>query len=173
VLPFLQVVQVPPMSLPSPGPVDTGEEQAAIPANSAAPTSPAKATLMWRVSRPAAPPVNARAADPVTHRVASAVAAMATPPARVVKRRDLSYHAKRTMRWQDHITSDPLVGHGKPCIRGTRIFASVVLDNLAGGRTPSEIVADYPSLTLNDIQAAIAYAAELAHERVVPFPGAA
>ncbi len=45
------------------------------------------------------------------------------------------------MSWRDHITSDPQVGHGKPCIRGTRIFASVVLDNLASGRTPAQIVA--------------------------------
>ena len=55
-------------------------------------------------------------------------------------------------------------------IRGTRIFVSVVLDNLAAGRSPNEIVADYPRLTSDDVHAAIAYAAELAHERQVPFP---
>ena len=77
------------------------------------------------------------------------------------------------VRWQERIVSDPRIGHGRACIRGTRIFVSVVLDNLASGRSPAEIVADYPSLTLEDVQAALAYAAELAHERVVPFPGAA
>lgn len=77
------------------------------------------------------------------------------------------------MGWRDRITSDPSICHGKACIRGTRIFVSVVLDNLAAGRSPEEIVADYPRLTTDDVHAAIAYAAELAHERQVPFPGIA
>ena len=74
------------------------------------------------------------------------------------------------MRWQDHITVDPAVCHGKACIRGTRIMVSVVLDNLAAGLTVEEILKSYPSLNKESIQAAIAYAAELARERVVALP---
>ena len=74
------------------------------------------------------------------------------------------------MRWQDCVTVDPQVCHGKACVRGTRTMVSVVLDNLAAGLTPDEIVDSYPSLTVEALQAAIAYAAELARERVVAIP---
>ena len=70
------------------------------------------------------------------------------------------------MNWRDHITVDPNVCHGKACIKGTRIMVSVVLDNVAAGLTPNEIIASYPSLKQEDIQATVAYAAELARERV-------
>lgn len=66
--------------------------------------------------------------------------------------------------WQERISSNPDVCHGKPCITATRIMVSVILDNLADGLTPDEIVTDYPPLTLIDIRAAIAYAAALARE---------
>jgi len=66
--------------------------------------------------------------------------------------------------WTQHISSDPKVCHGKPCIRGTRIMVTVVLDNLAAGLTPEEIVDEYPPLTLDGVRAALAYAAELARE---------
>ncbi|MDX9832962.1 MAG: DUF433 domain-containing protein [Anaerolineae bacterium] len=74
------------------------------------------------------------------------------------------------MRWQDHIIVDPAVCHGKACIKGTRIMVSVVLDNLAAGLTPQEIVRSYPSLNEEDVRATIAYAAELGRERVVAMP---
>ncbi|HYC93341.1 MAG TPA: DUF433 domain-containing protein [Thermoanaerobaculia bacterium] len=74
------------------------------------------------------------------------------------------------MSWRDRLASDPEICHGKVCIRGTRIFVSVVLDNLAAGLTPEEIVREYPTLEVEDVHAAIAYAAELAHERMVPIP---
>jgi len=66
--------------------------------------------------------------------------------------------------WRERIESKPEVCHGKPCIRGTRILISVVLDNLADGLSPEEIVADYPPLGLDDVRAAVAYAAALARE---------
>ena len=66
--------------------------------------------------------------------------------------------------WEQHISTDPRICHGKPCIRGTRIMVSVILDNLADGLSPDEIVAEYPPLTLNDVRAAIAYAAVLTRE---------
>jgi len=74
------------------------------------------------------------------------------------------------MRWQDYITVDPNVCHGKACIKGTRIMVSVILDNLAAGLTPEEILESYPSLSYESIRAAIIYAAELARERVVAIP---
>ncbi|MBW1716207.1 MAG: DUF433 domain-containing protein [Deltaproteobacteria bacterium] len=74
------------------------------------------------------------------------------------------------MNWQDYITVDPSVCHGKACIKGTRIMVSVVLDNLAAGLSVEEIIKSYPSLTKEAIQAAISYAAELAKERVVGMP---
>jgi uncharacterized protein (DUF433 family) len=61
--------------------------------------------------------------------------------------------------WQERINTHPNICHGKPCITGTRIMVSVVLDNLAEGLTFNEIVTDYPPLTLTDIRAAIACAA--------------
>ena len=74
------------------------------------------------------------------------------------------------MNWRDYITVDPNVCHGKACIKGTRIMVSVVLDNLAAGLRPDEIVRSYPSLTREAVQAAVAYAAELARERVIVMP---
>lgn len=71
------------------------------------------------------------------------------------------------MDWRTHISTDPAVCHGKACIKGTRIMVSVVLDNLAAGQAPEEIVQLYPTLRREDVAAAMAYAAELARERVV------
>jgi uncharacterized protein (DUF433 family) len=65
------------------------------------------------------------------------------------------------MNWQDYITVNLNVCHGQACINGTRIPASVVLDNLAAGLTTEEIVASYPALTHDSIQAAIAYMKEI------------
>lgn len=67
-------------------------------------------------------------------------------------------------KWEQRIVSDPQVCHGKPCVRGTRIMVSVILDNLADGLSPDEIVAEYPPLMLDDVRAAIAYAAMLTRE---------
>ena len=64
------------------------------------------------------------------------------------------------------ITVDPAVCSGKPCIKGTRIYIAIILDALAEGLTPEQIIDHYPSLTVNDIRAAVAYAAELARENV-------
>jgi uncharacterized protein (DUF433 family) len=71
--------------------------------------------------------------------------------------------------WHERITTDPNICHGKPCITGTRIMVSVILDNLAEGLTPEEVVAEYPPLTLADVRAALEYAAALAREEeIVP-----
>ena len=60
------------------------------------------------------------------------------------------------MTWQEHITVDPKVCHGKPCFRGTRVLVSVVLDNFAAGVPEAEILASYPSLTGESLRAALA-----------------
>ncbi len=64
--------------------------------------------------------------------------------------------------WQGHISINPKICHGRACIRGTRIPISVVLDNIAAGLDQDEIIQSYPALAADDIQAALAYAAELA-----------
>jgi len=72
------------------------------------------------------------------------------------------------MKWREHIKVDPQIMHGTACLRGTRVPVSVVLDNLAAGETQERILQQYPSLTAEHIAAALAYAAELARERIVP-----
>lgn len=71
------------------------------------------------------------------------------------------------MDWRNRISTDPAICHGKACIKGTRIMVSVVLDNLAAGQSINDILRLYPTLHKDDVIAAIAYAAELARERVV------
>jgi uncharacterized protein (DUF433 family) len=65
------------------------------------------------------------------------------------------------------ISVDPHVCFGKPCIRGTRIWVSLILDNLADGMTEAELLTAYPQLKVEDLRAALAYGAEAAREHVV------
>ena len=65
---------------------------------------------------------------------------------------------------------DSTVALGKACIAGTRIPVAVVLANLAAGLTPEEIIKSYPNLGLDAIQADLAYAADLAQERILRLP---
>jgi uncharacterized protein (DUF433 family) len=68
------------------------------------------------------------------------------------------------------ISVDPNICFGKPCIRGTRIWVSLVLDWLASGMSIDEVLGEYPQLRGEDIRAAIAYGAEMARERFVEIP---
>ena len=68
------------------------------------------------------------------------------------------------------ISIDPNICFGKPCIRGTRIWVSLILDFLASGMSIKEILDEYSSLTEEDIRAAIAYGAEMSRERYVEVP---
>jgi uncharacterized protein (DUF433 family) len=68
------------------------------------------------------------------------------------------------------ISIDPNICFGKPCIRGHRIWVSLILDFLASGMTPQEILKQYPGLEEADILACIAYGAEMARERYVEIP---
>lgn len=65
---------------------------------------------------------------------------------------------------------DPARCGGKPCIRGHRIWVSFILDLLASGSSVSDIIADYPDLSEEDILACIAYGSEMARERYVDIP---
>ena len=73
----------------------------------------------------------------------------------------------------DRIAIDPQVCFGKPCIKGTRIWVSLILDFLASGESEAQVLAAYPQFEPDDIRAALAYAAEVARERIVPVPSAA
>ncbi len=70
----------------------------------------------------------------------------------------------------DRISIDPNVCFGRPCIKGTRIWVSLILDCLASGESEADFLARYPQLTRADVLAALAYAAELARDRVVAVP---
>ena len=64
--------------------------------------------------------------------------------------------------------ADPRILGGQVCIKGTRIPVTLVLDALAAGESIDQLLRGYPTLTRDDIQAAIAYGAKLAHERIPP-----
>jgi len=68
------------------------------------------------------------------------------------------------------ISVDPNVCFGKPCVRGTRIWVSLILDWLASGMSIDEVLSECPQLRGEDIRAAIAYGAEMARERFVEIP---
>lgn len=65
---------------------------------------------------------------------------------------------------RDLIIRDPRVCHGQAVIRGTRVMVSVVLDALAAGMSEQDIVAEYPTLTIDGVRAAAAYGADLARD---------
>lgn len=66
------------------------------------------------------------------------------------------------MNWREHIVSDPQILRGKPCVKGTRIPASLVLGYLAAGQATAEIVHEFPDLTSEDVMACLQFAADLA-----------
>ncbi|MGI6415593.1 MAG: DUF433 domain-containing protein [Thermoguttaceae bacterium] len=68
------------------------------------------------------------------------------------------------------ISIDPNVCFGKPCIRGTRIWVSLIVDNLAEGVSEAELLQAYPQLQPEDVRAALAFAAEMTRERIIPLP---
>jgi uncharacterized protein (DUF433 family) len=67
----------------------------------------------------------------------------------------------------ERIVTDPGICHGKPCIRGHRIWVSLIVDLLADGMTTDQILEQYPGLEVDDIRACMAYAAEMTRERIV------
>lgn len=75
------------------------------------------------------------------------------------------------MNWRDRIIIDPAVHHGDPCIKGTRVPVSVIAASLADGDTPEQVIAAYPQITLDDIRAALKFAAEaVSTSDFIPLP---
>ncbi|MDP6112842.1 MAG: DUF433 domain-containing protein [Planctomycetota bacterium] len=70
----------------------------------------------------------------------------------------------------ERISVDPNVCFGKPCIKGTRIWVSLILDLLADGMGTTQVIEEYPQLSEEDVRAAIAYGAEMSRERFVDVP---
>ena len=70
------------------------------------------------------------------------------------------------------ISIDPKICGGKPCVKGTRIWVSLILDLLADGMTEAQLLSEYPQLAHEDVLAAIAYGAEASRERFVPVSAA-
>lgn len=76
------------------------------------------------------------------------------------------------IRWQERVVVIPDLHHGDPCIKGTRVPVAVIVGSLADGMTPEQIREAYPQLTAEDIQAALAYAADLiSQDLLAPLPG--
>jgi uncharacterized protein (DUF433 family) len=70
----------------------------------------------------------------------------------------------------ERISIDPAVCGGRPCIRGTRVWVSLILDLLASGMSEAQVRAEYPQLVHDDILAGIGYGAEASRERMIPLP---
>jgi uncharacterized protein (DUF433 family) len=70
----------------------------------------------------------------------------------------------------ERISIDPRICFGKPCIKGTRIWVSLILDQLAAGTPEKEFLENYPQLTHEDVMAAIAYGAEASRDSIIPVP---
>jgi len=70
----------------------------------------------------------------------------------------------------DRISIDPAICGGRPCIKGTRLWVSLIVDFLADGMTEAALLSEYPQLTHQDVMAAIAYGAEMSRERILPVP---
>lgn len=68
----------------------------------------------------------------------------------------------------DRISINPNVCHGQPCVRGTRVMVWLVVQYLANGDGVEEVLEAYPSLQREDVQACLAFAAEMTRERVLP-----
>jgi len=73
------------------------------------------------------------------------------------------------MDYRDRIAIDPAIRFGKPCVRGTRITVGDILSYLASGMREEEILADFHQLTIDDIRACLAFAADR-ERRIVSIP---
>jgi uncharacterized protein (DUF433 family) len=71
------------------------------------------------------------------------------------------------IQWREYLVSDPAICGGQLCAKGSRVMVTNILDSLAEGATREEILKSYPSLQPNHIDAAMAYAAELAHGQLL------
>ena len=65
-----------------------------------------------------------------------------------------------TMDWRERIVIDPGIHHGVPCIKGTRVPVSILVESIADGDSMDDLLTAYPQLAVEDIQAALKFAAE-------------
>ena len=72
----------------------------------------------------------------------------------------------------ERIVIDPAICHGRPCVRGTRIWVALILDRLADRETVQDLLREYPQLSEDDVRACLAYGAEMTREHVLPIPAA-
>jgi uncharacterized protein (DUF433 family) len=70
----------------------------------------------------------------------------------------------------ERITIDPNVAHGQPCVRGTRVLVTTILDALAAGLTPGQVIEHYPSIDEGDVRAALAFASWLTKQEIHTLP---
>lgn len=77
------------------------------------------------------------------------------------------FEKENPMDWREYITVDPDICHGKACIKGTRVMVSIILDNLAAGLSPDQIIESYPSISPDAISATIIYTADISRERII------
>jgi uncharacterized protein (DUF433 family) len=70
----------------------------------------------------------------------------------------------------ERITIDPNVAHGQPCVRGTRVLVTTILDALAAGLTPGQVIEHYPPIDEGDVRAALAFASWLTKQEIHTLP---
>ena len=76
------------------------------------------------------------------------------------------------INWKNFITIDPEIHHGEPCIKGTRVPVAILIGSIADGMTIDEVLKEYPQLTRESVQAALAYAADVVrHDILLPLVG--
>lgn len=74
--------------------------------------------------------------------------------------------------WREHITINPDIHHGDPCIKGTRIPVTTIVGSLADGMSTQDVIDAFPQLAPEDVQAALAYAADVMRQDIIlPFAG--
>ncbi len=71
------------------------------------------------------------------------------------------------IHWQDYVVIDPKIHHGEPCIKGTRVPVAILVGSIADGMNFDEVLKEYPQITREAIQAALAYAADVLRQDVL------
>jgi uncharacterized protein (DUF433 family) len=76
------------------------------------------------------------------------------------------------INWKNFVTIDPEIHHGEPCIKGTRVPVAILVGSIADGMTIEEVTKEYPQITREAVQAALAYAADIVrHDILLPLAG--
>ena len=76
------------------------------------------------------------------------------------------------INWKNYVIVDPEIHHGEPCIKGTRVPVAMLVGSIADGMTIEEVMKEYPQITREAVQAALAYAADVVrHDIIMPLAG--